>query len=650
MIKRLLIANRGEIASRIIDSCRRMGIESVAVFSEIDEKALHVKKADLAIALGGNSAQESYLDQGKIIQAAITAGAEAIHPGYGFLSENADFAEAVQAAGLIFIGPSVENIRLMGDKGQAKNFLKEIPYLKGYMGDAQDYQTFEEAAAGIGYPIMIKAVAGGGGKGMRRVDAPEHLAEALEAAQREAEQAFGNGHLMLEKFLVDPRHIEVQLFGDAYGSVITLGERECSIQRRHQKIIEEAPSPTLTEALRKQILDSALKIGKQLGYVGAGTVEFLADADQHYYFMEMNTRLQVEHPVTELVTGVDLVEWQIRIAEGERLESVTQAAIDGHIPHQGHAIEVRLYAEDPHNQFLPVTGWIDYWEAAPGVRTDTAIESGTWVSPYYDPMIAKVIGYGENRAFAIRKLDYALAETYLFGIKNNLSFLRAILQEDDFQKAILSTSYLERHLSELLDSKSELATQALMAAYLAKVPIQQQWRNLEFPANVETFVHEGQTFRVALSPTEVEAVYQLEIDGEKSSGKVLLADKGLYQIQVGDVVKEVRVYESEDQIWVHCEGYSRVLSWVNPLAEPTLEGNTRGSLRSPMPGQIVKVVVAIGESVQKGQLLMILEAMKMEHRIEAPYSGIVKELFYGLGDQVRQDEVLINIDEGEVII
>ncbi|MBZ0283063.1 MAG: ATP-grasp domain-containing protein, partial [Anaerolineae bacterium] len=460
MIRKILIANRGEISCRIIRTCREMGITTVAVYSDADVKALHVEMADEAVHLGASAAKESYLNIEKIIAAAKRTGADAIHPGYGFLAENAVFAQAVVDARLIFIGPPPSAIEAMGSKRGAKLMLKGIPTVPGYTGADQSDATLIAEAEKVGYPIMVKASAGGGGKGMRQVNMPDEMPSALEAARREALQAFGDDTLILERVVRNPHHIEVQIFGDQLGNVIAVGERECTIQRRHQKIIEETPSTAMTPKLRAEMFKAAASIGSQLGYYSAGTVEFLVDDALNFYFMEMNTRLQVEHPITEETTGFDLVRWQIMVAEGFPLP-------DMDVYPAGHAIEVRIYAEDPANDFLPATGKILRWREPDEVRVDSGIQDGDAVSIYYDPMVAKIIAYGEHRDGAIRRLDHALSQLQLLGLRNNIAFLRRVLTHPDHVAGNITTGFIAQH-PELLTDEITLPDVVLVAAGIAK--------------------------------------------------------------------------------------------------------------------------------------------------------------------------------------
>lgn len=640
MIRKLLIANRGEIAVRIIRTCREMGIGTVVVYADPDRDSLAVQMADEAVALGGSTPTESYLVGAKILLAALQSGADAIHPGFGFLAENSAFAYQVKAQGLTFIGPSPASIEAMGDKRFSKLLLSDVPFVPGYIGDMQDDDALIKAAQDVGYPIMVKAAAGGGGKGMRLVHHPNDLPAALASARREAAQAFSNDTLMLERAILSPRHIEVQVFGDQVGNLIHLGERECSIQRRHQKIVEEAPSSVLTPALRARICESAVQVAQQIGYYSAGTVEFLLDADGSYYFMEMNTRLQVEHPVTEMIYGVDLVKWQIQVADGYTLDEIV-----GSRPLQpsGHAIEVRVYAEDPANQFLPVIGTIAHFEPYPHTRTDSGIQSGDVISPYYDPMIAKVIAHADTRTDAIRKLDYALGHTRLLGLTNNIPYLRRVLMSDDHLSGNISTAFVDTH-AHLLSSADAVSPIALIAAALARHH-NTSWRNLTNRPVRQQF-RAGDTTHTVLLKTE-RGTFLASVDGPEYIVEHHTSIAPYLTLSVNGLRQTAVVVTQNDTTWVHVGGRAYALSWVNPLPEAVSEQTSAGSLRAPMPGKVVRVMVEPGDIVEKGTLLMILEAMKMEHRIEAPHDGTIDQIRYQAGDLVQADDVLLAVASPE---
>ncbi len=642
MIRKILIANRGEIACRIIRTCREMGIQTVAVYSDADARALHVEMADEAVHLGPSPAPESYLNIDKLIAAARRAGADAVHPGYGFLAENAPFARAVIEAGLIFIGPPPEAIELMGSKRGAKLLLKGIPVVPGYTGDDQTDERLLAEAERIGFPIMVKASAGGGGKGMRQVNAQSELLAAIQAARREALQAFGDDTLLLERVVRDPRHVEVQIFGDKLGNVIALGERECTIQRRHQKIIEETPSTALTPQLRAEMFAAAASVGTQLGYYSAGTVEFLVDSDRNFYFMEMNTRLQVEHPITEETTGFDLVRWQIMVAEGYPLP-------DMDVYPAGHAIEVRIYAEDPANEFLPAAGKILRWRSPSEVRVDTGVRTGDEVSVYYDPMLAKIVAYGEHRAGAIRRLDHALSQLQLLGLRNNISFLRRVLLHPDHLEGNITTNFIAQH-PELLVDDAPPPPAAFVAAALARSGLANldvaHWRNNPFRPVRECFQYQDRQYVVLLTPHGVGA-FTAQLDGQTMTVQVeRLSDDDL-ALTLDGHRRLVTVVADGEQWWAHTEGNAWAFNWVTPLPEGKRSAEIEGSLHAPMPGQVRAVFVEIGQQVGKGETLLILEAMKMEHRIKAPYTGVVTALHYQVGQSVQADAVLLELRPSE---
>ncbi|MDX2077859.1 MAG: biotin carboxylase N-terminal domain-containing protein [bacterium] len=640
MIHKLLIANRGEIACRIIRTCRKMGIRTVAVYSDADANSLAVEMADEAVHIGNSPASESYLVAEKLIAVAKQTGAQAIHPGFGFLAENATFAQAVADAGLIFIGPTPSAIEAMGKKRESKLMLKNVPMVAGYNDTDQADSTLIAAAEKIGYPIMVKASAGGGGKGMRRVESADGLSEALATARREAKQAFGDDTLILEHYVTNPRHIEIQIFGDTHGNVIAFGERECSIQRRHQKVVEETPSTALDDALRAQICATAVSIGQQLGYISAGTIEFLLDDQKNYYFMEMNTRLQVEHPVTEMVFGVDLVELQLRVA-GEAFD-ISTLNPQAH----GHAIEVRVYAEDPANDFLPVIGDILRWQIPQldGLRVDSGIRSGDAISPYYDPMIAKIITYGVNRNEAIRKLDYALAQTQLLGLRNNINFLRRIITHPDHVTGNITTGFIDQH-PELLTDDVHPPLSVWIGATLAQQETTTYWRNNAFRPIKHTFTHGDSIVSVLLTPQKNGYTAQI---GDKTHVISAKRDGDNWSLVVDGHRQNLTIIAQNETVWwIHADGQSYRLDWQNPLPVPNKDGGVEGSLRAPMPGQVIKVQVEGGQHVKQGDVLMILEAMKMEHRIIAPYNGVVSAIRYNVGQAVQADSILLELHAEE---
>jgi len=611
MIKSLLIANRGEIACRVIRTARELGIRTVAVYSDADAQALHVREADEAVHIGPAPTRESYLVGEKIIAAAKQTGAEAIHPGYGFLSENAAFAQAVIDAGIVWVGPNPDSITAMGLKDAAKKLMAEakVPVTPGYMGEDQSPGVLTDEAGKVGYPVLIKAVAGGGGKGMRLVESEDDFADALQSCKREAASSFGNDHVLIEKYIASPRHIEVQVFGDKHGNVVHLFERDCSLQRRHQKVIEEAPAPGMDSDTREALCAAAVRAAKAVDYVGAGTIEFIADGSgrlsaDKIWFMEMNTRLQVEHPVTEEITGVDLVEWQLRVASGEplplRQEDLT---IDG------WAMEARLYAEDPAKGFLPSIGKLDLLQfgEADGGRIDTGVYEGAEVSPHYDPMIAKVIAWGEDRSEARERLGDMLADSAVWPVKTNASFLVKALQHPDFAAGNVDTGLIGRDGEEMAEPPVP-SDDVLQAAADALVP-----------------VTDMAGFRLNAAPQR--AAWFL-LDGEKV--EVELTGEGTDDPASGVLVTE------QGQAWL-------LTPWRHDAAHGAADGS--GAIIAPMPGKVISVEVEKGDAVIKGQKLLTLEAMKMEHTLTAPFDGTVAELNASAGAQVQVDALLVMIEE-----
>ncbi|MGE6792960.1 biotin carboxylase N-terminal domain-containing protein [Pseudomonas guineae] len=645
-IDTLLVANRGEIACRVMHTAKAMGIRTVAVHSAIDANARHVREADVAVNLGGAKPADSYLLVDKLIAAAQASGAQAIHPGYGFLSENAGFARAIEAAGLIFLGPPASAIDAMGSKSAAKELMDAagVPLVPGYHGEAQDAQTFCDASARIGYPVLLKATAGGGGKGMKVVERESELAEALASAQREAQSSFGDSRMLVEKYVLKPRHVEIQVFADSHSSCLYLNERDCSIQRRHQKVVEEAPAPGLTPELRRAMGEAAVKAAQAIGYVGAGTVEFLLDERGDFFFMEMNTRLQVEHPVTELITGLDLVAWQIRVARGEALP-ITQEQV----PLIGHAIEVRLYAEDPDNDFLPATGTLAlYREAAagPGRRVDSGVSEGDEVSPFYDPMLGKLIAWGENREEARLRLLAMLKETCVGGVRTNLAFLTRVLAHPAFAAAELDTGFIPRHEAQLLPPVSELAAEFWQLAAEAFVQSEApQPRHDDYHSPWAT----NSGLRLGL-PAETDL--HLSCQGERQVVRLRHASPSAVKLQ-GEVLQVERdglrqqhqAIRRGDTLYLHYAGELRSVQRFDPIAEVEASHSQHGGLTAPMNGSIVRVLVAVGQQVEVGTALVVLEAMKMEHSIRAAHAGTVKALYCHEGEIVSEGAVLVELDE-----
>jgi 3-methylcrotonyl-CoA carboxylase alpha subunit len=621
MIKSLLIANRGEIACRVIRTARAMGVRTVAVYSDADACALHVRQADEAVHIGPSPARESYLAGERIIAAAKASKAEAIHPGYGFLSENADFAQAVIDAKLIWVGPRPSSIRAMGLKDAAKRLMAKagVPVTPGYLGEDQSPKTLKKEAGKVGYPVLIKAVAGGGGKGMRRVDAAEDFDDALESCKREAASSFGDDRVILEKYILSPRHIEVQIFGDQHGNVVHLFERDCSLQRRHQKVIEEAPAPGMDAATREAVCGAAVRAAQAVKYEGAGTVEFIADASQglkpdRIWFMEMNTRLQVEHPVTEEITGQDLVEWQLRVASGERLPMRQEK-----LKISGHAIEARLYAEDPAKGFLPSVGRLEHFELGQEGRIETGAAEGDAISPYYDPMIAKLIARGGDRAEAIGRLAEMLDGVEVWPVRTNAGFLFNALLFPGFGTGDIDTGFIERNLEELVPDPE---------------PDEALWRGA---AAVATAVPEGEEpladfagFRMNAAPC---ASVALGRSGEFRS--VALDDD--------QPMAAVSGFRDEERVVVFYEGQATEFA-LTSRGSGTSHGIHDGEIMAPMPGRVTSVEISVGDLVQKGQRLLTLEAMKMEHGLTAPFDGTVAELSAEAGAQVSEGTMLARIE------
>ncbi len=647
MIRAILIANRGEIARRIIRTCRRMGLRAVAVYADADAQSAHVEEADAAVPLGPSPAAASYLHIPAIVAAAQRAGADAVHPGYGFLAESADFARACAAAGLLFIGPPPAAIATMGDKRAARALAERagVAVIPGFDGGEQTDEGFARAVERLGYPIMVKAAAGGGGKGMRLVAQPGELPEALAAARREATAAFGAGDLLLERALGRPRHVEIQLLADQHGRVLHLGERECSIQRRHQKVIEEAPSPIMTPALRDRMGAAAVALARAAGYVGAGTAEFLLDGDQ-FYFLEMNTRLQVEHPVTELVTGLDLVEWQIRVAGGEALPWQQDA-----IRPVGHAIEARLYAEDPAHDFRPATGTVLLWRppSGEGIRVDDGIRAGDQVTSHYDPLLAKIVAHGPSRAAAIRRLRQALRATTLLGLTTNLAWLAAILDHPALAAGDLSTGFINEH-TPAAHPGDEAVELALIAAALARQHADAAggpgyWRNNPGRPAPYRFGVAGDDVALTIRPKpHVSDAFEVDLLPERRVAVLLnryaAPDMAL---TVDGLRQTVALAAAGDDWWVQTPAGAVRVAARPALPEPRRAAEAAGALRAPLPGRVLAVLVVAGQTVEAGQALVKLEAMKMEHTLRAGAAGVVAAVYCAAGDQVAADERLVRV-------
>ena len=664
MFKKILIANRGEIACRVAATARRLGVQTVAVYSDADADARHVRACDQAVHIGASSPRESYLRWQVILDAAKATGAQAVHPGYGFLSENEDFARACADAGLVFIGPPPAAIAAMGSKSAAKSLMERagVPLVPGYHGQDNDPALLAREAERIGYPVLIKASAGGGGKGMRRVEKAADFAAALASCQREAKASFGDDHVLVERYVTRPRHIEIQVFGDSHGHVIHLGERDCSVQRRHQKVLEESPAPGLTAARRAEMGAAAVAAAKAVGYVGAGTVEFVAeeldDGDIRAYFMEMNTRLQVEHPVTEAVTGLDLVEWQLRIASGERLP-LTQEQV----PMQGHAIEARICAENPESNFLPATGALQVmrWPAHVGFRrddtlprVDTGFGEGDAVSPYYDSMIAKLIVWGRDRAQALARLDAALRDTHIVGLHNNVAFLRRVVGSHAFAHADLDTALIERERPALF-GQPPLAPELAAAGVVARVLAEEAAAEGPDPWSRRDGwrLHGGARRRLDLDlqGQPLVAVMQRLHDGATTlqigeqrwtlTTRALADDR--FDVQLGEQRHALTVYQRGSRYSVFAAAGSALVTQADPLALAGDAAGEGGRLTAPMPGKLIGFLAKAGDAVKRGQPLAVMEAMKMEHTISAPRDGQVQELLFAAGDQVAEGAELLKM-------
>ncbi|WP_100658262.1 acetyl/propionyl/methylcrotonyl-CoA carboxylase subunit alpha [Alteromonas flava] len=663
MITKLLIANRGEITCRIIRTAQRLGIATVAVYSDADAQALHVQLADEAIHIGGSASKDSYLRSERIIAAAKQTGADAIHPGYGFLSENAAFAKLCDDNNIIFVGPPIAAIEAMGSKSAAKTIMEtaNVPLVPGYHGTDQSTTMLRNAADDIGYPVLLKAAAGGGGKGMRQVHSAAEFDEGLAAAKREAMASFNDDIMLVEKYLTQPRHVEIQVFCDQHGNGVYLFERDCSVQRRHQKVIEEAPAPGMDDALRTEMGEAALKAAKAINYVGAGTVEFLLDFDGSFYFMEMNTRLQVEHPVTEMITGQDLVEWQLRVASGESLPlTQEQLAI------KGHAFEARIYAEDPNNEFLPATGVLATLRPPQEnafVRVDTGVVEGDTVSVFYDPMIAKLIVWDEDRDKALNRLALALREYHVHGVTTNIEFLYNIAASAPFKNAELTTGFIDAHYDMLfsasLSAGKELVVYAALSTLLMQVNQQRErsqfvsaahmldgWRANELHQQiVQLQLNDDSHVEVTASfiPGRTLPTWKIEVDGQTHTCCGQLSN-GILDANIDGHRQQLTLAHQDNNYRLFTDRHSMQFSQVLPDLGLEDAQDTHGGLTAPMNGTIVALLVEPGQKVEKGASLMIMEAMKMEHAIKAPSTGQVKEFFFAAGALVDGGAALLEFE------
>ena len=654
MLRKVLIANRGEIACRIARTCRNLGVRTVAVYSDADADAMHVAMADEAVRLGPPPADESYLRGDLVIEAALAISADAIHPGYGFLSENPNFVETVEKAGLTFIGPSAQAVRAMGLKDAAKTLMSEagVPVVPGYHGDNQDPVFLGGEAERIGYPVLIKARAGGGGKGMRRVERPEDFNAALESASREASASFGDAHCLIEKWVNNPRHIEIQVFGDAQGHVVHLFERDCSLQRRHQKVIEEAPAPGMIADMREAMGEAAVKAARAVDYCGAGTVEFIVDASDglrpdRFWFMEMNTRLQVEHPVTELITGLDLVEWQLRVASGENLPLSQEE-----LSFSGWAFEARIYAEDAAKGFLPATGTLDYLSLPTDIaRIDRGVGQGDNITPYYDPIIAKLIVAGPTREVALNRLQVALSGCYISGSVTNLAFLAALCAQSDFVAGNVDTGLIDRNFQDLIREPEPPAAAAALAAVVAygladRTGDPDPWANLiawrHWSAERQTaFLAYGGS-RVELGVTAHSGdVVEVECGDVSVELRLLDVDGELIRVNIDGRVENARAVKHGRNVAIFLNRHVYEFTQPDQISQNEEDDVGGGRLIAPMPGLVKFVPVRAGDAVAKGDALVVMEAMKMEHTINALHDGTVGEIFVAEGDQVESDTILL---------
>jgi 3-methylcrotonyl-CoA carboxylase alpha subunit len=656
MFRTILVANRGEIACRVMGTARRLGLRTVAVHSTADAGARHVRLADEAVLLGGAPAAESYLSVERIVAAALATGAEAVHPGYGFLAERAELAEACQLAGLTFVGPPAQAIRIMGSKSAAKALMERagVPLTPGYHGEAQDPALLAREAARIGYPVLVKASAGGGGKGMRRVDAPADFPAALAACQREALQAFGDDRVIVEQYVLRPRHVEIQVFADGHGGCVHLFERDCSVQRRHQKVLEEAPAPGMTPERRAAMGRAAVEAARAVGYLGAGTVEFIVHPDGRFHFMEMNTRLQVEHPVTELVTGLDLVEWQLRVAAGEPLPLAQEA-----LRLEGHALEARLYAEDPERGFLPSTGRLVHLalpEGSPHVRVDAGVDEGDEITPWYDPMLAKLVTWDRTREGALARMRLALSQVRVVGVASNVEFLSRLVASPSFAGGDLDTDLIERERAVLFPADRRAPEEAWLVAALAEL---ERERALAGPPRSPWDARDGWrlnhqarrtlTLRLGDRTREVAVRHAgggttLDLGGGPVAAAGSLGAHGELQVTLGDRRLRAAVVAVGDHRHVFLDGRHHDLVNVDAAALAARHEEEVGGLTAPMPGRVVALLAEPGQRVERGAPLILLEAMKMEHTVRAPHPGVVRAFLALPGEQVVEGAALLELE------
>jgi len=668
-IKKVVVANRGEIACRVMKTAKKMGIRTVAVYSDADENSMHVDGADEAFHIGAAASRESYLKMEKIIEVAIQSGAQAIHPGYGFLSEKPEFAELCEKEGVIFIGPPASAIRDMGIKSTSKEIMGTagVPIIEGYHGEDQSDERLRQEAERIGYPVMLKAVRGGGGKGMRIVMKPEDFDDALESARRESLKSFNDDNMLVEKFVDTPRHVEVQVFADTLGNTVYLFERDCSVQRRHQKIIEEAPAPGLSSEVRQKIGEAAVRAAKAVGYVGAGTVEFIMDKDQNFYFMEMNTRLQVEHPVTEMITGQDLVEWQLKVASGERLPLVQED-----IKLMGHSFEARIYAEDPESDFLPGAGPLLHLstpQPSDTIRVETGVRQGDEVSVHYDPMIAKLVVWSENREQALSLLKESLQQYNIVGLNTNISFLSSLCEHGHFKAGDVHTDFIKQHYQDLFPAKVPLSHEMLAQASLGLLLFERQEQKSRASLSNDPFsvwnsttsfrmnnvakrrirLDDGDKKVYVIVSYNQDGSFTLEIEGRRMLVKGKLQSEGSKINLVANV--DGRIFKSwlvDQEGTLHLftkDGCHKVRRPVPKFLRGGLSVASQGSAMAPMTGTIVKVFVEPGQSVEEGETLVVMEAMKMEHVIRAPKAGVIEKVLYDAGQAVKRHAQLVQFQE-----